>query len=61
MLYPITYLCKKFQSDAILPHEVEYRARSEHTLFPNLMKLVNAMFLIPVQTAVVERGFSLHR
>jgi hypothetical protein len=28
------------------------------TLFPNVMKLVQVMFVIPVQTAVVERGFS---
>lgn len=32
-----------------------------HTAFPNLFKLVLIMFLIPVQTAVVERGFSLHK
>ena len=29
--------------------------------FPNLFQLVLTMFLIPVQTAVVERGFSLHK
>ena len=32
-----------------------------HLLFPNLFMLVQIMFLIPVQTAVVERGFSLHK
>jgi hypothetical protein len=31
------------------------------SLFPNIMKLVQVMFVIPVQTAVVERGFSLHK
>jgi len=32
-----------------------------HLYFPNLFLLVQIMFLIPVQTAVVERGFSLHK
>jgi len=32
-----------------------------HIMFPNLFMLVQIMFLIPVQTAVVERGFSLHK
>ena len=31
------------------------------TLFPNVMKLVQVMFVVPVQTAVVERGFSFHK
>ena len=30
-------------------------------VFPNVIKLVHVMFLIPVQTAMIERGFSLHR
>ena len=30
-------------------------------VFPNVNKLVHVMFLIPVQTAIVEQGFSLHR
>ena len=32
-----------------------------HLNFPNLFLLVQIMFLIPVQTAIVERGFSLHK
>ena len=31
-----------------------------HINFPNLLQLVFIMLLIPVQTAVIERGFSLH-
>ena len=34
---------------------------SEGLLFPRILILVNVMFLIPVQTADVERGFSVHR
>jgi hypothetical protein len=33
---------------------------SEGLLFPWIITLVNVMFLIPVQTADVERGFSVH-
>jgi len=29
--------------------------------FPTISKLVDAMFVLPVQTAPVERGFSVQR
>lgn len=32
-----------------------------HILFPNIMQLVYVMFLTPVHTSQVERGFSVHR
>eukprot|EP00967_Tisochrysis_lutea_P111977 scaffold176444_cov15-Tisochrysis_lutea.AAC.1 len=37
------------------------RRQPEAVLFPSMILLVNVMLLIPVQTAIVERGFSLHR
>ena len=37
------------------------RNSTESLLFPKLLMIANIMFIIPVQTAVVERGFSLHR
>lgn len=37
------------------------RNSTERLLFPKVLMIANIMFIIPVQTAVVERGFSLHR
>jgi len=37
------------------------RDSSESLLFPKVLMMANIMFIIPVQTAVVERGFSFHR
>jgi len=30
-------------------------------VFPTIFKMVDVMFVVPVQTAAVERGFSMHR
>ena len=37
------------------------RRHPNSVMFPKMIILVNIMFLIPVQTAIVERGFSVHR
>lgn len=37
------------------------RSCPEAVLFPSMLTLATVMFIIPVQTADVERGFSVHR
>jgi len=37
------------------------KSDARRLLFPKLLVLVDIMFVVPVQTAVVERGFSMHR
>eukprot|EP00983_Pelagomonas_calceolata_P036464 1133776-Pelagomonas_calceolata.AAC.1 len=37
------------------------RRQPDAALFPRMIILANVMFLIPVQTAIVERGFSVYR
>lgn len=48
----------------VTPQQLWQRVLADHAsvaLFPNMLTFVYIMLLIPVQTAEVERGFSLHR